>query len=92
MTEDILNKLLVHATLTQDRRALDGMFLRRGMDLPIEIVEETQQSPGFHIFAKLFGIETHAGLDRKHVTHKAFVFDKFTHKSKSFITSHDFHL
>ena len=74
--------------LAQDRCAVLWVLLQRWVDLPIEIVEQTDQSPLLHLgrkstctFGKLFGIETHGGFHREHVADKSFIFDIFTNKS-----------
>jgi hypothetical protein len=49
------------------------------MNLPIEIVEQSEQSPRFDILAMFPGVEAHRGFHAQHVSDQAFIFHKFTH-------------
>jgi hypothetical protein len=80
MAENILHNIFGHAAFTQHGRAVLWVLFQRWVDLPIEIVQQPHQSPGFHIFAELFGIEAHGHLHRKHVAHQSFVLHIFTHQ------------
>ena len=80
MTQNILDDLFRDAALAQNRRAVLWVLVERWVDLPIKIVKQADQSPPFHIFAELLGIEAHGGFHRKHVADKSFIFYIFTNK------------
>ena len=80
MAEHGAHDLFGHAALAQDGRASLGMLFEGGVDLPIEIVQQPHQAPGFYILAIFFGVETHGSLHRQHVAHQAFIFHVFANQ------------
>ena len=68
--EDGAPDLFVHAALGQDGLALLRMFLQRGMNLPIEIVQQRGDGPLALVLAELPGIRRHARLHRQRVLAK----------------------
>jgi hypothetical protein len=80
VTQNVLNDVFGNAAFTQDRRALAGMSVQRWMDLPVEVMDQSQQAPGFRILAELLGVKTHGSFHRKHMADQAFVFYEFLHK------------
>ncbi len=57
------------------------------MQLPIEVMQEAEQAPGFNVFVELPGIEAEGGLHAEHVSNEAFVLDVFTDQGKCFVAS-----
>ena len=67
MREDRLDQLLRVALLAQDRRAVLRMLVERGVDLVVEVVEESRRAPELLVLAVAPGVEADGRLDRERV-------------------------
>src|ERR1700751_478764 len=65
--EDGLDDLLGIALLAQDRGTVLGMLVERGMDLVVEVVEESRDAPELLVLAELPRIRRGRCLDRERV-------------------------
>jgi hypothetical protein len=80
--------LIGHPSLAKYGFSRLRMAFEGGMDLPIEVVQQTGDSPLFHILSIFHSIEAHGGFHRKHVLDEVVVFDIFTDKGKGFFAGH----
>ena len=78
--------LFIDATRGEDGFAVHGMVGGLGVDLPIEIVEESGEAPLVLVFAELAGIGGDAGFDGEGVFTEAFGFGEFADDFPSLIT------
>ena len=67
MGEDRVDQLLRVAELAQDRRAVLRMLVERGMDLVVEVVEESRGAPELLLLAVQSRVEADRRLDRERV-------------------------
>src|ERR1017187_8661095 len=77
MRENRPAHLFVHTALGQNRLALLGMFFERGVNLPIEIVEQSREGPPRLIRAELAGVGGNACFYRQCVLAESFAFSEF---------------
>ena len=88
MAYNILDQILRDAALAQNWRAFHWVLFERGVELPIEIMDQAKHTPRFSIVAEFLGTKTHGDFHRQHVPNQAFALYKFTNKIKRFCAGH----
>ena len=88
MREDGGHDGFVAAAFAEDRGAVARVLLERGVDFPVEVVEQAGQRPLVGIAIQLWGVMAHGRLDGEHVPAQAFVADMLGHDLPRFVAIH----
>jgi len=89
MAQNGASYVLWISQVVQDFTSFQRVVRRGGVYLVIKVVNEPDNSPLFFVFAKLSGVDAHAGFNGKAVPSEIFTLGIFTQKFPGFFTVHD---